>query len=165
MIEAPIQFCPRCGSKLIVQLHSGKQRPSCPKCGWVYFPDPKVAVAVLLKNNGQVLLVQRMFDPQKGYWTMPSGFVDAGEDPKEAARRECLEETGLLIENIKLLDVIFSQEYPRGASILIVYRADIQSGELKSGDDARQAAYFNIKELPPLAFASTHAILDHYFTK
>lgn len=163
MIEDPIQFCPRCGSMLIIQLHSGKLRPSCPKCDWIYFPDPKVAVAVLLKLNGQVLLVQRKYDPQKGYWTLPSGFVDAGEDPKLAASRECLEETGLVIREIKLVDVLFSQEHPRGASILIIYRALIEKGELASGDDARQAAFFDLGHLPPLAFASTRMILDTYY--
>jgi len=162
MIEGPIHFCPRCGSPLMDQLHSGKLRPSCPKCDWVYFPDPKVAVAVLLKRSGQVLLVQRMYDPQKGFWTLPSGFVDAGEDPKQAARRECQEETGLAIGEIRLLDVLFSQEHPRGASILIIYGAEIKSGELKSGDDAKQAAFFNIDNLPPLAFASTHLIINEF---
>ena len=163
MIEGPIEFCPRCGSTLTTQLHTGKLRPTCLNCNWVYFPDPKVAVAILIKNEDQVLLVQRTYDPQKGYWTLPSGFVDAGEDPMKAAKRECLEETGLNIVNIQLLDVLYSQEHPRGASILIVYRADIQSGQLVAGDDAKRAAYFDLNHLPPLAFASTHDILDHYF--
>jgi 8-oxo-dGTP diphosphatase len=162
MIEGPIQFCPHCASPLTLQLHSGKLRPSCPTCGWVYFPDPKVAVAVLIKKNQQVLLVQRTYDPQKGHWTMPSGFVDAGEDPVEAARRECLEETGLHVENIQLLDVLFSQEHPRGASILILYSAEIRSGDLKAGDDAKQAAFFSAGHLPRLAFASTQSILDRF---
>lgn len=162
MIEGPIQFCPRCGSNLVLQFHSGKLRPSCPNCEWIYFPDPKVAVAVLLKKTDQVLLVQRMYDPQKGHWTLPSGFVDAGEDPMEAARRECLEETGLHIGDIRLVDVLFSQEHPRGASILIIYQAEIMAGELKSGDDANQAAFFSIGDLPPLAFASTYKILEPY---
>jgi ADP-ribose pyrophosphatase YjhB (NUDIX family) len=162
MIAGPIKFCPRCSTALTEQLHSGKLRPVCPSCNWVYFPDPKVAVVVLIKKDDQVLFVQRMFDPQKGYWTLPSGFVDAGEDPKLAAQRECLEETGFNIHNIKLLDLIHSQEYPRGASILIVYQAQVQSGELKPGDDARQVAYFRINNLPPLAFASTQHILNLY---
>ncbi len=163
MIDGPIKYCPRCGTSLIIQLHLGKLRPSCPNCDWVYFPDPKVAVAVLIKKVDTVLLVQRMYDPQKGHWTLPSGFVDAGEDPAEAAKRECLEETGLLIQDIRLLDVIFGQEHPHGASILILYRGDIQSGELKAGDDANKAAFFNIHNLPPFAFTSTKRILDLYF--
>lgn len=162
MIEGPIQFCPRCGTKLRVQFHSGKQRPSCPHCDWVYFPDPKVAVAVIIQKDTEVLLVQRRYDPQKGHWTLPSGYVDAGEDPLEAAKRECLEETGFLIGFVQLMDVLFSQEHPRGASILIVYRAEIQSGELKAGDDAQGAAFFTLQDLPPLAFASTYKLLEHY---
>jgi ADP-ribose pyrophosphatase YjhB (NUDIX family) len=125
----------------------------------MYFPDPKVAVAVLLRKDDQVLFVQRRYGPQKGYWTLPSGFVDAGEDPKMAAQRECLEETGLMIGDIRLMDVIYGQEHPRGASILIVYQAQVQSGELKPGDDAMQAAYFSLDNLPPLAFVTTRQIL------
>jgi 8-oxo-dGTP diphosphatase len=159
MIEGPIDYCPRCGSRLVTQVHSGKLRPSCPKCDWIYFPDPKVAVAVVIWDNERVLLVQRKYDPQRGYWTLPSGYVDAGEDPQEAARRECLEETGLLIKDVRLLDVLYSQEHPHGASILIVYQAAIRSGELKSGDDANQAGFFILEDLPPLAFASTKNIL------
>jgi 8-oxo-dGTP diphosphatase len=163
MIEGPIKFCPRCGTALTDQLHTGKLRPVCPSCDWVYFPDPKVAVAVLIKKGDEVLFVQRKYGPNVGHWTLPSGFVDAGEDPKLAAERECLEETGLVIHELLLLDVIYGQEHPRGASILIVYRAQVKSGELKPGDDARHVAYFHIHNLPPLAFASTQQILDIYF--
>jgi 8-oxo-dGTP diphosphatase len=163
MIDNQIKYCPLCATSLNLQLHTGKMRPTCPNCGWVFFPDPKVAVAVLIKKEDQLLLVQRTYDPHKCDWTLPSGFVDAGEDPKFAAQRECLEETGLVIRDLRLLDVIFGQEHPRGASILIVYRADVQSGELKPGDDANQAAYFNIHKLPALAFASTQQIVDIYF--
>ena len=144
MINGTIQYCPLCGTAVIEKLHSGRLRPTCPHCEWVYFPDPKVAVAILIKKENQVLLVQRTYDPQKGYWTLPSGFIDAGEDPKSAAERECVEETGLKIKDIRLLDVIFSQEHPRGASILILYQAEIQSGELVPGDDANQACLFPV---------------------
>jgi ADP-ribose pyrophosphatase YjhB (NUDIX family) len=158
-----IKYCPRCATPLITKIHSGKQRPVCPKCGWVYFPDPKVAVVVMIRKQDQVLLTQRVFEPQRGRWTLPSGFVDTDEDPKLAARRECLEETGLVINNLKLLDVIYSQEYPRGASILLLYEAQVKSGDLKPGDDAGQVGYFSVNGLPPLAFLSTSYILEKYF--
>jgi 8-oxo-dGTP diphosphatase len=162
MIENPIQYCPHCGSTLIERLHSGKMRLSCSICDWVYFPDPKVAVAVLIKNDKRVLLIQRSFDPKKDLWTLPSGFIDAGEDPKQAAIRECMEETGLEIKDIQLVDVIFSQENPRGASIVIIYKAAIESGQLTAGDDASQAKFCEVDNLPPLAFASTRKILALY---
>ncbi|PWB54955.1 MAG: DNA mismatch repair protein MutT [Anaerolineales bacterium] len=163
MADNSIQFCQRCGTPLITKHHSGKLRPICPACGWVYFPDPKVAVVVLIKENDQVLLVQRRYDPQKGHWTLPSGFVDAGEDPMEAVVRECLEETGLTVGDVRLLDVIYSSEYPRGASILILYQAQRIEGELRPGDDARQVRFYNRDNLPPLAFLSTRHIMDTYF--
>lgn len=160
MTEDQYHYCPQCGTDLVFQLHTGRQRPTCPSCGWVYFPDPKVAVAVLILDRMRVLLVQRSYEPHRGSWTLPSGFIDAGEDPKTAAQRECLEETGLIIADIELVDVIFSQEHPRGASILIVYQARIQAGKLTPGDDATQAAYFPIDQLPPLAFESTRHIIN-----
>lgn len=163
MIEDPIQYCPHCGTKLVEEFHTGRMRPACPNCGWIYFPDPKVAVAICVKKDEQILLVQRKYDPQKGYWTLPSGFVDAGEDPKLAAIRECMEETGLTIKGLHLVDVLFSQEHPRGASILIIYQAERVLGELRAGDDAGRVEYFNIHNLPPLAFASTENIIRIFY--
>ncbi len=159
MIDGPIQFCPHCGKALKLQKRSGKMRPACAQCDWVYFPDPKVAVIVLIKNQNQVLLVQRKYGLKKDYWTLPSGFIDSGEDPKLAAERECLEETGLVIHNLKLLDVMYSREDPHGASILIVYQAQVQSGRLIPGDDANQAMYFQTDNLPLMAFSSTQEII------
>jgi 8-oxo-dGTP diphosphatase len=162
MIDEPIIFCPRCGTSLIELQHSGRLRPTCPNCHWVYFPDPKVAVVTLITQASQVLLVQRRYDPQQGRWTLPGGFVDAAEDPRLAAARECLEETGLSIQNLQLLDVMYSSEHPRGASILIVYRAQVAPGNITPGDDAVQAVFFDIHHLPPLAFASTQQICKLY---
>ncbi len=115
---------------------------------------------MLIQQNDQVLLVQRVNDPQRGAWTLPAGFVDAGEDPVEAAQRECLEETGLQVRITELLDVIARQEHPRGADILIVYRGKILSGELAAGDDAGDVKFFSLQNLPPLAFESTTRILN-----
>ena len=160
MIADEINYCPRCGTRLIVQNRVGRLRPVCPHCDWIFFPDPKVAVAVLVRQNGRVLLARRVNQPQRGLWTLPAGFVDAGEDPVEAAQRECLEETGLQVEITKLLDVISNREHPGGADILIVYHAEIISGELSPGDDVDQVDFFSLEKLPPLAFQSTMKILQ-----
>ena len=156
-----VNFCLRCGNPLAQAERFGRLRPVCPACGWVYFADPKVAAAALILQAGQVLLVRRANDPQRGKWTLPAGFVDAGEDPVEAVQRECLEETGLEVRVTALLDVLFGQEHPRGSHLLIVYRVDILGGELQPGDDVDQAAFFQPGNLPPLAFQTTYQILRH----
>jgi len=150
MLAEDVCYCPRCGTQLSLQERMGRTRPVCPSCDWIFFPDPKVAAAVLVQEAGKVLLVQRANNPKRGLWTLPVGFVDAGEDPVRAAERECLEETGLQVRVVKLLDVLYGQEHPRGAHIIIVYQGERIGGELIAGDDAGDAVN------------TTHQILDRY---
>ena len=157
-----VKFCPHCGGALEMREAVSRLRPVCPACGYVHFLDPKVAAVVLAERQGKVLLARRVMNPQQGKWTVPGGFVDAGEDPRQAAVRECLEETGLQVEITELLDVLHSQEHPRGASIVIVYRGRIAGGELRAGDDADRVAFFSRDELPELAFESTRAMLERW---
>jgi ADP-ribose pyrophosphatase YjhB (NUDIX family) len=125
----------------------------------VFFPDPKVAVATLIEQDGKVLLVQRAHNPFRGKWMLPAGFVDAGEDPQEAAVREVEEETSLQVDITQLRDVFANRAYEGGADIIIVYQGEVISGELKAGDDAAQAIFFSRDHLPALAFESTKRIL------
>jgi 8-oxo-dGTP diphosphatase len=162
MISEEVNFCPRCGTTLVAQVRINRSRPTCPACGWVFFPDPKVAVAVLVSHDGKVLLTRRANEPQRGYWSLPAGFMDAGEHPERAAERECLEETGLIVHVTRLLDIIPGQAHTRGADLLIVYLAEFLHGILKPGDDAERVDYFSINDLPPLAFASTLHILENW---
>jgi ADP-ribose pyrophosphatase YjhB (NUDIX family) len=162
MLVEDVNYCPRCGICLSSIERAGKIRPVCPSCDWVFFPDPKVAAAVLIEKQGQVLLVRRVNSPRKGLWTLPVGFVDAGEAPAQAAERECLEETGLLIQTVHLLDVIHRKEHDRGAHILILYQGEIVGGELQAGDDVDKACFFSKESLPPLAFSTTQIIIDRF---
>jgi len=158
-IDRDINYCLHCAHPLVIADKFGAQRPTCPECGWVYFADPKVAVAGLIISDGRVLLVRRANDPQRGLWTLPAGFIDAGEEPESALARECLEETGLKVHIDRLLGVISGQEHPRGANILIAYQASILSGDLHADDDVDKAAFFSTDELPGLAFSTTKKIL------
>jgi len=157
--EVEVKYCQRCGTAMTWQERFGRLRPVCPNCDWTYFPDPKVAVAALIERDGQVLLVRRAIDPERGRWTLPAGFVDAGEDPARAAERECLEETGLVVHVTSLLDVLYGQEHPRGAHIVIFYQAEIVSGALRPGDDVDEVDFFDRVHLPPLAFKTTQKVL------
>lgn len=154
-----IKFCLRCGAEVAHEDKFGMVRPVCPQCGWIYFVDPKVAAAVLIEQDGRVLLVRRNNEPFRGLWTLPAGFVNGGEDPAEAAARECLEETGLSVHVTRVLDIISGREHNRGADFVIVYLAEVISGELVPADDADAADWFARNDLPPLAFKATQKIL------
>ena len=153
------KFCPRCGAEVAHEDKYGMVRPVCPQCGWIHFVDPKVAAAVLIEWDGRVLLVRRTNEPFRGLWTLPAGFVNGGEDPAEAAARECLEETGLTVHVTHVLDVIAGREHNRGADFIIVYHAEVISGALLAADDADAAEWFAREALPPLAFKATQRIL------
>jgi ADP-ribose pyrophosphatase YjhB (NUDIX family) len=159
MALTQINFCPRCGTHITLENKFGKVRPVCPSCGWMHFADPKVAAAVLVEQDGRVLLVRRVNEPFRGLWTLPAGFVDAEESPASAAARECLEETGLSVRVTRVLEVVAGREHPRGADFVIVYAAHVESGNLLAADDADAAAWFAPSELPPLAFQATKKIL------
>jgi 8-oxo-dGTP diphosphatase len=154
--------CIRCGTRMEEKPSHGRPRPVCPACGYTYFEDPKVAAAVIVERGGKILLVRRVYDPEEGKWSLPAGFVDGGEDPQRAAARECLEETGLTVRILGLFDVLYGLEHPRGASIVIVYRAEAEAGTLTPGDDAADAAFFAASELPPLAFRATERAVHRW---
>lgn len=139
-----------------------KLRRRCPACGHIHFTDPKVGVGVLLVEDGRVLLVRRAVEPEKGKWSIPAGYVDHGEDPKETAAREVREETGLEVSIDGLLDVYHNPPAQGGASIFILYLARKTGGVLRPGDDADRAEFFAVERLPELAFANTRLALSHF---
>ena len=137
-----------------------KLRAFCPACDWVHYEDPKVAAAVLVQQNGSILLARRIFNPNKGEWTLPAGFIDAHEDPEHAAIRECFEETGLEVNISGLREIISGREHDRGADMVIVYDAEIIGGILTAGDDADEVAFFPLDQLPPIAFQATRKVIQ-----
>lgn len=146
-------FCPSCGAPLAPG--PGGRHQVCTGCGRVHHRDPKVAVGVVVHDaQGRLLLVRRGGEPGRGRWALPAGFVDADEDPRAAAAREALEETGLVVRVGRVVDV-----YPAGAgtSFFLSFQAEVVGGTLRAGDDAADAAFFAPDELPELAFASTLA--------
>lgn len=157
-----LNFCVRCGHALAWRETLGAMRPVCTQCGRVHFIDPKVAVGVVIDQDRRLLLVQRRNSPEQGKWSIPAGFVDAGEDPAQAAAREALEETGLVVEVTGLLEVYAKGQGTEGADILIVYLARALGGTLAPGDDAEQAGYFASDNLPELAFVSTQKIVERW---
>jgi ADP-ribose pyrophosphatase YjhB (NUDIX family) len=138
------------------------RRIVCGHCGYEAYFNPKpVAGAIPVDAHGRVILLRRGFDPGKGLWTFPGGFVDLGESVEDAARREADEELGLEIEIEGLVGV-----YSRGEDrvVLIVYRARA-GGAPRTTPEAREVRAFGVDELPwdELAFWSTELALRDAF--
>lgn len=163
MAHTEYKFCPRCATKLNFEERFGMVRPVCPSCGWIHFVDPKVAAAVLVVQDGRVLLVRRVNEPFRGMWTLPAGFINGGEVPAEAAERECLEETGLSVRVTRVYDVIPGREHVRGADFIIVYQAEVLGGDMQADDDADAVEWFGKDDLPPLAFLATQKVLQSFY--
>jgi 8-oxo-dGTP diphosphatase len=136
-------------------------RRVCEACGFIYFRDPKVAAVVFAVQDGRVLLVRRGVDPQSGRWALPAGYVDYGEDPREAAVREVCEETGMTVRITRLIDVL-GPDAPGGTSaIVILFEAEVTGGTLAAQDDVEEVAFFAPDEVPmdEIAFESTRLLL------
>lgn len=115
---------------------------------------PSITIdAIILNDEGEVLLIKRKNEPFKDMWALPGGFVEYGEKVEEATIREVKEETGLEVEILKLFNVYSDpRRDPRGHTISIVYFCKIMGGKLKGGDDAKEAKFFKFNENLPLAF-------------
>ena len=158
--QAPIaKFCPKCGAATTQTIIHGRERPQCSACSYIVYFDPKVAAIGFIVQDDKVLLGQRGFDPQKGKWGLPGGFVEYGEHPQAAVQREMLEETGLTVDVGDVIDVYHTSG---GSTITIAYHATIRSGILHPNDDVVALAWFTRDTLPELAFISTINVLERW---
>lgn len=131
------------------------------------FPRPSVTTDILVFSirDGllQVLLIERDLEPFKGTWAIPGGFVQMDEDIHVAAQRELKEESGLSDIPLRQLGAYGDPDRdPRGRVITIAYIALVPSDDLvaRGGSDAKDARWFPIDELPPLAFDHERILAD-----
>lgn len=131
------------------------------------FPRPSVTTDILVFSirDGalQVLLIERKFDPFKGAWAIPGGFVQMDEDLIAGALRELEEETGLSGIPIRQLGAYGDPgRDPRGRVITIAFLALVPSAHLiaRGGSDAQDARWFPVTALPPLAFDHARILAD-----
>ncbi len=123
---------------------------------YVYdWPRPMVtvdaAVFTFSGDKARVLLINRGNEPFKGKWALPGGFVGMDEELEDAVVRELAEETGLAtvrLEQMRTFGTVGRD--PRGRQITIVFTGIATEGQdkIKAGDDAAQAQWFDIENLP-----------------
>lgn len=139
----------------------GRERPCCADCGFVLYQNPVGAAAGLVLRGEEVLLVQRGIEPFLGWWAIPAGYQDADESPACAAEREILEETGIEVEALLLLDILFVPDDPRKPANVALYACREIGGILEGDDDAMDARWFHLTDLPEnLAFDNKEQVFD-----
>ena len=134
----------------------------CPRCGFVLYLDPKLAVGTIIRTEHErLVLVRRAIEPGYGKWVFPGGYVDRGEPLTVAAIREAREECGL---DVRLDGLVNVYSYTGRAPIIVVYAATAIGGTLCVDDESFETAEFDRKDIPweDLAFRSTHDGLRDY---
>ncbi len=151
-----VNYCLRCANPLVIKTdREDKIRPQCPACGWTFYKNPVPAVAIVMINSAnELLLVKRKFEPAAGAWALPSGYMEVNLSPEENALEELLEETGLLGEIRHCIGWYYGNSPIYEKVLSIGFRIDLRGGSLEAGDDAEEAAFVPLDALPPVAFAS-----------
>jgi ADP-ribose pyrophosphatase YjhB (NUDIX family) len=154
-------YCPHCAAELERRPIGGRERPVCPDCEWVHWRNPGVGAAVLVRDGGgRVLLVRRAPGATRaGFWSIPAGFVDYGEEIRAAAARELLEETGLEAEIGDVIHAASNFHDPAKLTVGIWFEGRVTGGVLAAGDDADATGFFALDDLPPLAFDTDIVLL------
>jgi ADP-ribose pyrophosphatase YjhB (NUDIX family) len=153
-----VRFCPRCGSQATI---SFPRSITCGNCGYGAFYNPKpVACAIPATPAGDLILLRRGFEPQRGLWSMPGGFVDLGETVEDAAIREAKEEINVDIELTQLVGV-YSRSTER--IVVVVYAARTEGTPTRT-EEALEVHAFRPNTIPwdQLAFWSDGRALRDY---
>jgi 8-oxo-dGTP diphosphatase len=124
------------------------------------YPRPSLTLdSVILRTlelkYPEILLIKRGQDPFKGLWALPGGFMDMDETPLAGAARELMEETGLVDLPLKPLFACGEPgRDPRGRTITMVFGCLVRDSEepAKAGDDAAEAEWFSLHDIPETAF-------------
>jgi ADP-ribose pyrophosphatase YjhB (NUDIX family) len=152
-----LRFCSSCGGSMSGEWQGSAM--SCADCGETMYRNPAVGVAVLVVQDGRVLLGRRARGAYSGKWCVPCGYVEWGEDIREAARRELWEETGLDAEIGEVVAVHSNFHDPEKLTVGVWFRGVVRGGTLRAGDDLDAVGYYSRAELPPLAFPTDVLVL------
>lgn len=162
-IAATLRYCSRCGAELRHGVVEGedRHRSSCPSCGHIAYVNPRLVVTTLpVTDDGRLILLRRGIEPGLGAWAQPGGFLEVDESVGEAALRETLEETGLIIAPGEIVGLYTRLE---AAVVVLVIEARVVGGVAAPTPEALEIEAFAPDEIPwsGLAFKTTYwALVD-----
>jgi ADP-ribose pyrophosphatase YjhB (NUDIX family) len=162
-LAATLNHCTKCGGRLELGPVPGEERDrlSCASCGHIAYLNPRLVVSTIpVTEAGHVLLIRRGFEPGRGLWAQPGGFLEVDETVTEGAIRETLEETGLHVAPGEIIGLYARLE---AAVIVLAYEARITGGAARTGPEALEIEAFPPEAIPwpEIAFRTTwFALVD-----
>ena len=158
------RFCPSCANPLemIGLLEDGgeKQRLRCVACGWTHWNNPTPVLAAVIQYRDQILLARNAAWPGKMF-ALITGFMEAGESPKEGIAREIKEETNLETSELNLIG---AYEFLRMNQVIIAYHA-VADGEIKLSPELAEYQLYDYQDVKCWPAGTGYALADWLRTK
>jgi len=149
------RWCPRCRE----ELRGDESRVECQACGFVSYASSKAtAGALVVDDEGRVLLARRAVEPDLGRWDIPGGFLEEGEHPLDGVRREVREETGLDFTPGRFLG-IWMGRYDGRATLNLFWAGSLAAGDPQPHDDIAELRWFAADEVPHADELAFHRLI------
>lgn len=159
--------CPTCGT--IMKIHD-KNLVVCPSCDHHEYNNPRPTNGVIFENEkGEILLVGRKYDPKKGYWDIPGGFVNIEETMEESVKREVKEELNISLKKFTYLCSKRDRYQYKGQNyhvLMFVFVSKDSLQDVSIGDDVSDVKFFPKDKIPfeKLAFDGVKEAIKDYIS-
>ncbi len=139
----PYSFCPICGTMLDRAMIDGRGRKVCLSCSWVHYINPlPVAIAYTVNRNDELLLALRAHEPACNEWSLPGGFVEAGEKAEDGCLRELREETSLEGKIDSLIGIYHREVEPYGSLLVLAYKVVVEDDTIAINHELFEAGFY-----------------------
>lgn len=147
------KFCSHCGHP--TEVHPTEYAMVCPSCRYHQYPRVNPCIITVITRGDDEILLAKSVHNKTNMYGLIAGFVEVGETLEEAVQREAFEEVGLKLKNIQYMS---SQPWPFPSNLMVTFRAEYDSGEIKlQEEEIADAQFFKIDQLPEIPFKGSIA--------
>ena|SRR5215218_6870036 len=135
-----------------------ESRGPCAVCG--RWPNRAVTLIGVVVHDQAVVIIRRGGVPARGQLALPGGFMELDESAADGCRREVREETGLETRVVRFIGVYDSPRRSPTQTVTLAFLLEPAGGDLRAGDDAAEAGWMSLGDVPPLAFDHSQIVAD-----